>query len=194
MMPERNELNLHDVIKNSYSKSKAKNMNGYMLDSQLSNDNQQVYFNPKEKKLLYSVTGTHNLADVGTDLYLAGGKLKDTNRYKSAKTTLEQSKKKYGVSNATITGYSLGGSIAGYIGGNGDSVFTLDKGATAFQPVRKGENAYRTEGDLVSLLNRNSKNMTTLINPNEPTGKFIKDALNAHNVDNLNSIKSISLI
>ena len=40
-------------------------------------------------------------------------------------------------------GHSLGGTIAGYIGGKGDTVKTLDKGATIGQKVRSNEKAYR---------------------------------------------------
>ena len=180
------DLLLHDVLKNSYAKNKAKTMKGYNLDENLSNDNQQVYFNPTNKKLLYSIAGTHNLGDVGTDAYLAVGKLKDTNRYKNADKTLRQAKQKYGVNKAMITGHSLGGAIAGYIGNpEVDSIYTLDKGATIKQPVKKGEHAYRSKGDIVSLLNANDPNMKSLINPNQETGKFVKDSLNAHNVGNI---------
>jgi hypothetical protein len=61
----------------------------------LSNHNQQVWCHPKEKKLLYNVAGTHNLNDVGTDAFLAMGKLKDTSRYKQAGRTLEEAKQIY---------------------------------------------------------------------------------------------------
>ena len=64
------DLLLHDVIKNSYSKNKSKIMKRYNLDTSLTNDNQQVYYNLKIKYLLYSIAGTHNLNDVGTDFYL----------------------------------------------------------------------------------------------------------------------------
>jgi hypothetical protein len=47
----------------------------------LSNHNQKVYYNPTERKLLYNVSGTHNISDIGTDIYLALGGLKNTNRY-----------------------------------------------------------------------------------------------------------------
>lgn len=87
------DLGFQEVLKNSYAKKKAKNIKGYELDNELSNGNNQVYFNPTDKKLLYSVTGTHNLKDWGTDLYLATGHLKETNRYKEAKRTLESAKK-----------------------------------------------------------------------------------------------------
>ena len=105
--PPTDNLSLHDVLKNSYAKNKSKSMKGYNLDEKLSNHNQQVYYNPTNKKLLYSIAGTHNLSDVGTDFYLGIGKLKNTNRYKEADNTLKQAKQKYGVSSATVTGHSL---------------------------------------------------------------------------------------
>jgi hypothetical protein len=192
--PQTDDLFLYDAIKNSYSKNKAKNLKGYNLDESLSNHNQQVYYNPSKKSLLYTVAGTHNLADVGTDIYLGLGKLKDTNRYKEADRTLKEAKKKYNVNKATVAGHSLGGSIAGYIGNpDVDSIYTLDKGATIGQPVRKGEKAYRSKGDVVSLLNSNDPNMKNLINPNQQTGRFVKDTLNAHLADNIkyNNIKLV---
>ena len=177
---------LRDVIKNSYAKNKAKAMKGYNLDESLSNHNQKVYYNPNNKKLLYSLAGTHNLADVGTDIYLGVGHLKDTKRYKEAEKTLKQAKQKYNVRKALIAGHSLGGSIAGYIGNpDNGTIFTLDKGATLGQPIRKNENAYRTKGDAISFINANDANMKNLINPNQQTGNSIKDALNSHSVDNV---------
>ena len=187
--PPTDDLLLHDVLKNSYAKNKAKTMKGYNLDENLSNHNQQVYYNPNKKSLLLSGTGTHNIwdgKDIGTDVYLALGKLKDTNRYKEADRTLKQAKKKYGVDSAIITGHSLFGTISGYIGNpEKDHIYTLDKGATLGQPVRKGENAFRSKGDVVSLLNANDPHIKNLINPNQETGRFIKDTLNAHNVGNI---------
>jgi len=178
------ELSFHDVLKNSYAPRKTQinafKNKGYVFDSDLSNDNEQVYYNPQHKKLLYSIAGTHNLSDVGTDLYLALGNLKGTNRYKEAQKVLEKAKKRYGVDSATISAHSLGGSIAQYIGGRKDKVFTLDKGATIGQKTRKNENAYRTSGDLVSLLNANSKHMKTLKSP-----KGIYSPLKAHDVGNI---------
>ena len=106
--------------KSSHEQATSLSRFGYNRYEELSNDNQQDY----------TVTGTHDAKDWGTNAYLAAGKIKDTNRYKSADDGLKKAKLKYGVSDAAIYGHSLGGTIAGYIGGKGDTVKTLDKGAT----------------------------------------------------------------
>ena len=185
--------NLYDLLKASYKNSheQATSLSrfGYNRDEELSNDNQQAYFNPEKKKLIYTVFGTHNAKDWGTNAYLAVGKIKDTNRYNLADAGLKKAKLKYGVSDASIYGHSLGGTIARYIDGSGDTVKTLDKGATIGQKVHSNEKAYRTAFDPVSLLNANSKNMTTLPNTNKKirTGLLPLDAVingvKAHDVD-----------
>lgn len=161
-------VNLAKVIKVGYYKSqkkqkKAMKKYGYQLDKSLSNDNEQVYYNPNDKKLLYNVTGTHNLKDAGTDVYLALGKLKDTNRYKEADETLKKAKAKYGVNNATITSHSLGGTIAQGIAKPEDQEYSLNAGYTIGQKTKGGnQHNYRTQGDVVSLLGAGSKNLHTI--------------------------------
>jgi hypothetical protein len=87
-------LDLKDVLKSSYKdKGKQKQelaKHGFFYDSMLSNANEQIYYNPKTNKLLNTVTGTHNVQDWGTDLYLSAGHLKDTNRYKEADRALKE--------------------------------------------------------------------------------------------------------
>jgi hypothetical protein len=182
-------VNLYDALKSSYGDKKARQQltnAGYQYDSMLSNRNQQVWYNPNDRKLLYNIAGTHNIKDVGTDVYLAVGKLKDTNRYKEAKQTLENAKLKYGRDITTnITGHSLGGAIAQYIGNKNDKVYTLDKGATMGQKTRSNENAYRTSGDAVSVLSTGATRMKTLENRNRATGFLPLDTLKAHNVENI---------
>ncbi len=182
-------IKLYDALKSSYGDKKSQQQlknAGYNYDSMLSNHNQQVWYNPNTKKMLFNVAGTHNLKDWGTDLYLAFGKLKDTNRYKEARNILNEAKRKYGNDIETkISGHSLGGAIAQYVGGKDDKVYTLDKGATIGQKTRSNENAYRTDGDIVSALNANSTRMKTLNNYNKAQGFLPLDILKAHDVNNI---------
>jgi len=190
-------MDLHKVIKNSYAKKKdQKNAfkdKGYVYDEQLSNKNNAIYYNPETKKVMHSVKGTNPFSakDLYTDAMLSMGMLKKTDRYKDSHKKLRQAKEKYGTDTADIVGHSMGASISSYIGDkNKDKVYTLDKASTFGQKSRNNEKAYRTKGDMVSILNKNSKNMTTLQNPNPASnyggilGKAY-DTLKAHNVDNI---------
>lgn len=70
---------LYDTLRVGYlpsEKQQGQEMSkyGYQIDKGLSNDNQQVYYNPENKKLLYNVTGSHTLDDwLNSDLKLALG-------------------------------------------------------------------------------------------------------------------------
>jgi hypothetical protein len=72
-------LSLYDSLRVGYignenKQGKEMGKYGYQIDKKLSNENQQVYFNPETKKLLYNVTGSHNVSDwVNSDLKLALG-------------------------------------------------------------------------------------------------------------------------
>ena len=179
-------VSLHDALKASYgdrqSSDKLKSA-GYVYDSMLSNGNQKVFANPKTKKILFNVAGSHNLADWVTDGYLLAGKLKDTNRYKEADAKLKMAKTKYAGYDVSVTGHSLGSTIGQQIASKGsDKFFGLDGGFTVGKKVSDNKNFhnYRTSGDLVSLLGSGSKNMTTLRNNN-----WLKDPISSHNVDNI---------
>jgi hypothetical protein len=132
--------------------------------------------------MIYNVVGSHNLADVGTDFYLAMGKLKSTNRYKQADDMLKKARDKYKPDNTTLTGHSLGGSIVQYLGKKGDNVLSLDSGYTIGTKTRG--TSYRTSGDIVSLLGSNGKHMTTLENKNLIQGG-LAGAYYSHDVSNI---------
>lgn len=181
-------LNFYDVLKNGYNKTKNQNMHGYELDKQLSNHNNQIYYNKKDNKLLHNINGTNSFKDVVTDVYLAAGKLKDTSRYKESHEKLRQAKEKYKLNDATVTGHSLGATIAGYIGGKNDTVITANKGATIGQKMRANETHHRTQGDIVSLLNGGSKHTVNHRNLNQSSNSLLGDALKAHTITNLQDI------
>lgn len=150
---------------------------GYILDKELSNDNQNVMYNKNNESLLFNIAGTHNLKDIGTDVYLAFGGLKSTNRYKEAHKVIREAKKKYNPKTTTVSGHSLGGSIAGYVASKGDRVISYNKGATIGQKTRSNELALRTRGDIVSTFAQNAKTISNKHN----VSRFLKN----HAVNNL---------
>ena len=182
-------LSLYDTIKYSYKplneQEEFYKRQGYQLDKSLSNDNQQVLYNPNTKKLLYNIAGTHKLSDWGTDLNLALGNLKNTSRYKEADERLKQAKQKYGVNSATISGHSLGSSIGSYIAKPEDKAYLLNGGYTIGQKSRDyggNHKFYRVGGDLVSLFGaRNDGVMNTLNNKHG----YLTNFLDAHNVEQI---------
>jgi hypothetical protein len=148
---------------------------GYVRDNELSNHNQQVYYNKDKNKLLTNVTGTHNVSDWGTDAYLAVGKIQHTNRFREAKKTHEKAKQKYQGSNVVVTAHSLGSNIANYL--SSDKTVNYNPGYSPFAKKRANVTNYRTQGDIVSLFAPKAK---TLKNTN-----LSKDFLTAHKVSNL---------
>jgi hypothetical protein len=157
------KVNLHTALKASYGDKNAhRNLEsqGYQLDRELSNDNQQFYYNKKKGKLINTIAGTHNLKDVGTDIWLAGGKLQNTSRFKEAERRLDSAKAKYKPSKTVIASHSLGGSIGQALSSKADNTVTLDSGYTLGQKTR-GQ-SYRTQGDAVSLLGSNAKHQNTI--------------------------------
>ena len=177
-------LNLYDVLKQSYAWNPDLSKYGFSIDKTLSNSNFQTYFNDSDKQLLFVIKGTNilNPFDIMTDVYLAAGKLKDTYRLQEAARYLQSAKRKYTPNQTVVAGHSLGGAIAQYIASGSDKVLTLDKGATLNQPTRQNETAYRTEGDIVSML---ATGTTTLKNKSKLPYIPLFSEYNAHDINNI---------
>ena len=157
-------MSLHDALKASYKtpneQKQILGQRGFTRDDSLSSHNQQVYYNKDKNKLLYTIAGTHNLNDWATDVALALGKIKSTNRYKEADNTLKRAQEKYQNAKTTIAGHSLGGTIAQGLHNRADKTVSLDAGYTIGQKTR-GKHI-RAAGDVVSLLAPNDKRTKTV--------------------------------
>lgn len=184
------QLSLHDVLKTGYdyAKGRKKGINkleqqGYILDKSLSNHNHQTYYNKDKNKVLFNVNGTHNAGDWITNLKLGLGiGYKESDRYKQSDKALKAAKQKYNT-DAIVSGHSQGGLTANYIASKNDQVITLDK-ATTIGGKSKGKN-YRTEGDLVSVLNNGRKNNINLKNNYQQTGISAIDMYRSHDLDHI---------
>ena len=160
----KGDVRAYDAMKNSYAsqsdQAKFGADQGYIYDGALSNDNQQVYYNPDSGKMLYSVAGTHNVSDIGTDFQLMRGKLNDTKRFKQAEDTFTLAKQKYQPKETVAYGTSLGGAIASQL--DADRIVSLNKANAIGAKTGKREVAIRTHGDIVSVFGANAKHMNTI--------------------------------
>ena len=191
-------IQLYDLLKQSYeplNNSSLKKFEdlGYQLDTSLSNKNNKVFYNQAQNKLIFIVKGTNptSAKDVYTDVALSFGRLKNTDRYKDSDKRLKQAKQKYGVSSALVVGHSLGAIISKYIAGSSDKVVQYNSASVIGEKPRDNVTSYRTSGDLVSLLNKNTsitldKEKTNISDAFGSVGR----ALNAHD---LNQIKNVDI-
>jgi len=188
------KLSLYEALEASYetpADAKKRLLEfDYVVNDNLSTKDIKVAFNPKTRKLLFLIAGTHKGADIVTDVKLALGQLKSTDRYKQAKDLLKKAKRAYNVEGADIAAHSLGSSIASYISNEAkDKVYTYNPAATIGQKTRSNETAIRTAGDVVSLLKQGAKTI-----PNttyQPLGGYetrdqrTQSAFQSHNLFNI---------
>lgn len=154
---------------------------GYQYDSELSNDNEQFYYNSKKGKLIGNVSGTHNFNDGLTDLALAAGRLKQTKRFEEADSKYKQAREKYaGAKKTVLTGHSLGGGVVNYLAEGGVKGYTLDGAYSPFTKDRGNIKDYATKGDVISTFGHFDKG-GVLANPNK--NKY--DPIAAHKVNNI---------
>jgi len=178
---------LRDFLKNSYSSNQAKELDGYTRDNDLSGRRVQVYSNPDTKQAIVTHRGTQGLQDILTDIKLAffPRMYMQSTRYQHAQDIQRQAESKYGKENITTLGHSLGAKLGSDVGGNSREIITYNKPVLPYElkPQRPQETSIRTRLDPVSILgalNPSVKQISTkTLNP-----------ITAHNVDQLNSIKS----
>jgi hypothetical protein len=189
-------IQLYDLLKQSYeplNNSSLKKFEdlGYQLDTSLSNKNNKVFYNQAQNKLIVIVKGTNptSAQDVYTDVALSFGRLKNTDRYKDSDKRLKQAKQKYGVSSALVVGHSLGAIISKYIAGSSDKVVQYNSASVIGEKPRDNVTSYRTSGDLVSLLNKNTsitlnKEKTNISDAFGSVGR----ALSSHELDQIKNV------
>lgn len=178
-------------------KNAPKNIEGYELDEELSKKKTRVYHNPETKKTIVAHRGTSDAKDLKDDLLLTAGILnkKTSSRVKTANKVTNEATKKYGDSEITHTGHSLGGRVSELSQKKGQKVETYNGAASPLDVPKnvvnkvkcsvngnseeckklKNRTAYTTGIDPISISN--------LVNP----GKVVIEKptkLNVHTIDN----------
>ncbi|RYY44687.1 MAG: hypothetical protein EOO06_17725 [Chitinophagaceae bacterium] len=110
-----NAQTLHHMIKNGYADNPqdTHNIDGYVIDKQLSGQRAQVYYHPDTKHLVINHRGTKGNQDVMTDIKMMLG-YKNNKRFAHGKEITDKAIKKYDTDNITLSAHSLGSQIAQY--------------------------------------------------------------------------------
>lgn len=192
----KKKIQLYKALKIGYTRDlkrqrQALKKYGYVLDQDLTQPREQVVaYNPLAKKLLFIQNGTDpkNIKDLGTDLLLATGSIKDTKRYDDARNAIMKARKKYDVpvENINVIGHSLGSQISNMVVPNGANAYTYNPAYTPNQKVKSNVHNFRTQGDIVSAF---APKETTKVLANTHEGdKGVNYLLKTHELDNIKNL------
>ena len=143
------------ISKATYLKTeKPKEIDGYKLDTQLSNVNTLIYYN--DTNVIIGFRGTVNIDDIITDVSVVKG-TDDNIRFQQAVEMYNKVKAKYPDKTIMATGQSLGGSLALYLNslyGIRAEVFNAGVGLGFLKsnPNRANAFLYVIKGDPISAL------------------------------------------
>jgi len=181
------DLDLKSVLKTTYqNKTKADeyfNSKNYHRINELSNISDRAYENPEKKEIILTYRGTKNLInDIPADLDVLLGTNLFGNRINNAKRQYNKVKKTYPNHQITLTGNSLGGSIASEISTDKkDKIYTHNKGSGLFETFKKtksNEKHYRNPTDIISLTSSFKSNTRNI-------GEAQPNLLYAHSIKSL---------
>jgi len=141
------------------NKREANEINGYILDKELSTRRDKIYVHPKTGKVKHVIAGTDKLKDWTNNLLIPLGLHHHTNRYKNSEKIQKQANEKYGKQNVDLITHSQSGNIAenlakrGLVGGEN----------TSLNPAIIGEHnknlkVVKSGFDPVSLLTKTNEN------------------------------------
>jgi len=173
----------------SYKKpDKRKDLGKFRYDKDLSDNENAVYVNDEDKKVIVAFRGSVNKKDLMTDLKLAVGGIKNTERYGDTINLVRKVIDMYPDYKIEFTGHSLGGTLAIEM-----NLISPTKKAVVFNaghtPLRKKATHindiryYTTKGDVVSNLGLNSYKDVRIMKGN------LQNPIKAHSLSNFKPLE-----
>lgn len=173
------------MLKASYD-TKVQNVGAAKKDAKLSGKRVSVFHDSETAKTYVVHRGTASMKDWGTDLMMGLG-YEGGNRFKHSEKIQRQAEKKYGKSNVTTMGHSLGGRLAEKYGKKSAQTITYNKASVPrsvieshLKPISKKQTDMRTKLDVVSGLSKLQRSHNKTQEMSTKTYNPIK----AHNLDN----------
>lgn len=186
------KLSLYKALKLGYlrnEKKQAKRLKrfGYIIDTDLTNNERMVAYNPLTHKVIFVSNGSetnpithplqftkdwsHNILGIGTN------KFNETIRYKQEEQAYNKTREKYKDAKVVLVGHSQSGNTVSSIVKPTDSAITLDPAIFNQKPKQNVHN-FRVEGDIVSAF---ANDVKTLPNPI----KSITNPFQPHDIENI---------
>jgi hypothetical protein len=144
--------NLRMFIDASYEpfEKKKEDINGYILDKDLTQPTATVYYNPNTNHCIVVHRGTEGTAkDWSNNLMYAFGSYNMTERFKQGRDVQEKAMNKYGKDNVSTVGHSQGAVLARKLGKDTKEVINVNPAYTNERPLYN-EYDVRSSGDVVS--------------------------------------------
>jgi len=108
-----NKTQLKNFVDAGYKKkSDAQNINGYILDPELSTKRDKIYYDPNTGKAVHTIAGTDSAYDWTNNALIPLGLHEYTNRYKNSERIQKDANNKYGINNVDLVSHSQSGNIA----------------------------------------------------------------------------------
>lgn len=189
LLEKPKKIKLYNALKIGYLRNEIKQRKrlkrfGYRLDSDLTNNERLVAYNPTTNKVIFVENGSatnpftpqfyedwrNNIQNVST------GTFQYTPRYQSAKSAYLKAKEKYKDIPVTLVGHSQSGIVVNDLTQKGDKGYTLN-GALVKQKDNPNVTNYRIKNDLVSAFS-NPNDMKTLQGDS-------RNPLVSHAIDNI---------
>ena len=148
---KRTAKEVKDFLDASYQKKPPAELDGFILDKQLSTDTAKVYYNPNTNEAVVAHRGTKGMLDWKNNIAYALGYYDYTPRYKKGKSVQDKAEKKYGKSNISTLGHSQGAILSRKLGADTKEVINVNP-AYAFENPKKNEYNIRSKTDVVSGL------------------------------------------
>ena len=144
--------NLKQFIEASYAPQQIKkeNINGYILDKELTQPTATVYYNPNTNHCIVVHRGTEGtVKDWSNNAVYAMGSYNMTDRFKQGRDTQVKAQNKYGIGNVSTVGHSQGAILARKLGKDSKEIINVNP---AYTNERPSYNEYdvRSSGDVVS--------------------------------------------
>ena len=179
---KRTAKEIKKFIEASYNeKNPPKEIEGFLLDTELSNKTAKVYHNPTSGETVVAHRGTSGAKDWVNNVAYLTGNYEKTDRYKMGKKNQQKAEEKYGAENISTLGHSQGAVLARKLGADTKEIIGVNGASLGEKPL---ENEYniRTSNDLVShLMPKDEKTITIKSKTNNP--------LTEHSANNISAIK-----